>query len=110
MAAAANGEDVGCGVDLAARVDWDWLAVLGHSKGGAAVDSIMASRAGHTSPEQISAGQDPVAVAFLLAPFGYSDPDGRLTAPTAVLLPVCKAFAAQTATSNSSRETNSGST
>ena len=89
LAAAVNGEDVGYGVDLAGRVDLNRLAVLGHSKGGAAVDSIMLSRAGQTSPEQISAGQGPVAAAFLLAPFGYSDPEGGVTAPTAVLLPAC---------------------
>ena len=89
VAAAAGGEDVGFGVDLAGRVDLSRLAVLGHSKGGAAVDSIMASRAGQTSAEQISDGQGAVGAVFLLAPFGYSDPDAGVSAPAAVLLPAC---------------------
>ena len=89
VAAAASGEDVGLSVDLAGRVDLNRLALLGHSMGGAAVDTIVAGRSGQTSPEQIGAGQGPVAAAFLLAPFEYSDAKGGLTAPTAILLPAC---------------------
>jgi dienelactone hydrolase len=89
VAAAASGEDVGLSVDLAGRVDLNRLAVLGHSMGGTAVDTIMAGRAGQTGPEQVDAGQGPVAAAFLLAPFEYSDANQGLTAPTAILLPAC---------------------
>ena len=89
LAAAASGEDVGLSVDLAGRVDLNRLALLGHSMGGAAVDTIMAGRAGQTSPEQIAAGHGPVAAAFLLAPFEYSDSQGGLNAPAAILLPAC---------------------
>ena len=49
----------------------------------------MMGRAGQTSPEQISAGEGPIAAALLLAPFEYSDAKGGFTAPTAILLPAC---------------------
>ena len=89
VAAAASGEDPGFGVDLAGRVDLSRLAVLGHSMGGAAVDTIMAIRAGQTSPEQVSAGQGPVSAVLFLAPFEYSDAKGGGTVPIAIILPAC---------------------
>ena len=89
LAAAGRGELADFGVDLKGRLDLSRLALLGHSQGGAGVNYIMKSRAGRHTPEQISAGQGPIAAAVLLAPSGSGDPEGRLTAPTAVILPAC---------------------
>jgi hypothetical protein len=89
LAAAGRGETADFGIDLKGRLDLGRVAVLGHSQGGAGVNTIMKSRAGRDTPEQINAGQGPIAAAILLAPSGSGDPEGRLTAPSAVILPAC---------------------
>ena len=89
IAAATKGEDVGLGVDLTGRVDWKQLVILGHSAGGEGVSWIIESRADRTAPEQISAGQGPIAAAILLAPSATSPHDIEASLPLAVLLPAC---------------------
>ncbi len=89
IAAASKGEDVGLGVDLTGRVDWKQLVILGHSAGGEGVSWIIESRADRTAPEQISAGQGPVAAAILLAPSATSPSDIEASLPLAVILPAC---------------------
>ena len=89
IAAATKGEDVGLGVDLTGRVDWKQLVILGHSAGGEGVSWIIESRADRTAPEQISAGQGPVAAAILLAPSATSPSDIEASLPLAVILPAC---------------------
>ena len=88
MAEAANGRDVGFGVDLAGRVNLSQLVALGHSAGGEALTHVVNPRAVHTTPEQIAAGQGPIAAAILLAP-STTARGGEMDAPFAVLLPAC---------------------
>lgn len=89
IAAATKGEDVGLGVDLTGRVDWKQLVILGHSAGGEDVSWIIDSRADHTAPEQINAGQGPIAAAILQAPSATNPRDIETSLPLAVLLPAC---------------------
>jgi len=89
IAAANNGDDVGLGVDLKGRIDWKQLVVLGHSAGGEAVNWIINSRVDRTAPEQIKAGQGPVAAAILLAPSSTGLLEKEPSLPLAVILPGC---------------------
>ncbi len=89
LAAVTDGKNAIPGVDLKGRVTWDQLAVLGHSAGGEGVNSIIDSRADHTSPAQIAAGQGPIAAAILLAPSATSADGPEAAAPFAVILPAC---------------------
>lgn len=89
IAAAVKGESVNFGVDLAGRVDLNQLVVLGHSQGGEGTFYIVDGRADHTAPEQVNAGQGPVAAAILLAPESATPRDRDLAAPFVVILPEC---------------------
>ena len=89
IAAAVNGEDVGLGVDLAGRVDLNQLVALGHSAGGEGLTQVIDGRAGRTTPEQVSAGQGPIAAAILLAPSRSAIPGIETALPFAVILPAC---------------------
>jgi hypothetical protein len=89
IAAANDGEDVGLGVDLKGRLDWKQLVVLGHSAGGEAVNWIVNSRADRTTPDQINAGQGPIAAAILLAPSATGQLEKSTSLPLAVILPGC---------------------
>jgi len=89
IAAATKGEDVGQGVDLTGRVDWKQLVILGHSAGGEAVSWIIESRDDQIAPEQINAGQGPIAAAILLAPSATNPRDIVASLPLAVILPAC---------------------
>ena len=89
IAAAVNGDDVALGVDLAGRVDWNQLVVLGHSQGGEGVNWIVDGRAGRTAPDQITAGQGPIAAAILLAPSATATGEMEMATPFAVILPAC---------------------
>jgi heat shock protein HslJ len=89
IAAANDGEDVQLGVDLKGRLDWKQLVVLGHSAGGEAVNWVIDSRA-HTTPDQIDAGQGPIAAAILLAPTAVQDTAQlKNGSALAVILPAC---------------------
>jgi len=89
LVAVTDGKNAIPGVDLKGRVNWDQLAVLGHSAGGEGVSFIIDSRADHTSPAQIAAGQGPIAAAILLAPSATSADGLEAAAPFAVILPAC---------------------
>ena len=89
IAAAVNGDDVALGVDLAGRVDWNQLVVLGHSQGGEGVNWIVDGRAGRTAPDQITAGQGPIAAVILLAPSATATGEMEMATPFAVILPAC---------------------
>jgi len=89
LAAVADGKSAIPGVDLKGRVSWDQLAVLGHSAGGEGVNFIIDSRADHTSPAQIAAGQGPIAAAILLAPSATLAGEMETAVPFAVILPAC---------------------
>ncbi len=89
IAAAANGADVNFGVDLAGRVNWNQLVILGHSNGGEAVNWIVDGRAGRTDAAQINAGQGPIAAAILLAPSNTTTGEMEMALPFAVILPAC---------------------
>jgi heat shock protein HslJ len=87
--AAVDREEADIDIDLAGRVDWSKLVVLGHSQGGEGVNWIVDGRAGNTAPEQIAAGQGPVAAAILLAPSATSTRNMEMAVPFAVILPAC---------------------
>lgn len=87
--AAVDKEEADIGIDLGGRVDWSKLVVLGHSQGGEGVNWIVDARAGNTAPEQIAAGQGPVAAAILLAPSVASTRNMEMALPFAVILPAC---------------------
>ncbi len=99
LAAAHRGEDPGFGTSLAAqiagRVDWARLGMMGHSMGGGAAALNALTRQGRTNPTQIANGLGPVAALILVAPTRsqplaqwddlYQLPD----IPTAILLGGC---------------------
>lgn len=87
--AAAMGEEENLGIDLAGRIDWQQLVVLGHSASGEAVNWLVDSRITRTQPEQIAAGQGPIAAAILLAPSNTATGAMAIPVPFAVILPAC---------------------
>jgi heat shock protein HslJ len=89
IAAAAKGEDVGFGADLSGRVNLNQTVALGHSAGGEGLTHVIDDRAGHTLPDQISAGQGPLAAAILLAPSKTESTIMDLALPLTVILPAC---------------------
>jgi heat shock protein HslJ len=89
IAAAARGEDIGLPVNLTGRVDLSQLVVFGHSAGGEGTTWVVDNRAGHNTPEEISAGHGRIAAAILLAPTFYATQQAAMALPFAVLLPAC---------------------
>ena len=57
--------------------------------GGEGVNWIVDGRARHTAPEQIVAGQGPIAAAILLAPSTTATGEMEMATPFAVILPAC---------------------
>ena len=80
---------MGLGVDLTGRVNLNQIVALGHSAGGEGLTHVVDGRAGHTTPDQISAGKGPLAAAILLAPSKTESTIMDLALPFAVILPEC---------------------